>query len=129
LIVLDTHVLLWLALEPERLSSAAAEMIAAESERAISAITAHEVAYLVARGRVDLYRPVKAWLADVLGAFEMQALPATTAVALRAGSLDPVDFHGDPVDRLIYATAVEHDAQLVTADGRLRECDPARAVW
>jgi PIN domain nuclease of toxin-antitoxin system len=121
--------MLWLALEPEKLSAAATEKIGAESERAISAISAHEIAYLVARERVDLYRPVKIWLADVLGAFAMQALPATTAIALRAGSLDPLDFHGDPVDRLIYATAVEHDAQLVTADGRLREADPSRVLW
>jgi PIN domain nuclease of toxin-antitoxin system len=129
LIVLDTHTLLWLALEPERLSATAASVIDSESERAISAITVQEVAYLVARGRVDLYRPVRVWFGDVLSAFEAQALPATVAIALRAGSLDPGEFHGDPIDRLIYATAVEHDAHLVTADGRLRKLDPDRVVW
>jgi PIN domain nuclease of toxin-antitoxin system len=128
-IVLDTHTLIWVALEPERLSAAAVEAIDAEPQRAISAITAQEVAYLVARKRVDLYSPVRVWLGDVLGALEAQALPATTAIAIRAGSLDPTDFHGDPIDRLIYATAVEHDARLVTADERLREADPARVVW
>lgn len=129
MIVLDTHTLIWVALGPERLSTAAVEAIDAEPERAISAITAQEVAYQVARKRVDLYSPVRIWLGDVLGALEAKALPVTSAIALRAGSLDPADFHGDPFDRLIYATAVEHDAQLVTADKRLREADPARVVW
>ncbi len=129
MIVLDTHTLLWLALEPDRLSSTAADVIESESERAISAISVQEVAYLVARGRVELYRPVRVWFGDVLSAFEAQALAATTAIALRAGSLDPNEFHGDPIDRLIYATAVEHDAKLVSADERLRKLDPARVVW
>jgi PIN domain nuclease of toxin-antitoxin system len=59
----------------------------------------------------------------------IRALAPTVAISLRAGSLDPAEFHGDPTDRLIYATAVEHDANLVTADSRLREADPARTVW
>lgn len=129
MIVLDTHTLLWLALEPDRLSAPAADTIESESERAISAITVQEVAYLVARGRVELYRPVRVWFGDVLSAFEARALAATTAIALRAGSLDPSEFHGDPIDRLIYSTAVEHDAKLVSADERLRKLDPDRVVW
>jgi PIN domain nuclease of toxin-antitoxin system len=128
-IVLDTHALIWFALEPERLSAAATRAIDSASERAISAITAQEVAYQAARKRIDLYSPVRIWLGDVLGALEAQALPVTAAIALRAGSLDPADLHGDPFDRLIYATAVEHDAQLVTADKRLCEADPPRVIW
>lgn len=127
--MLDSHALLWLALAPARLSATAAKTIAGESERAISAITVQEVAYLHARGRVDLYKPVGSWFSDVLSAFEAVTLPATVAIALRAGSLDPGEFHGDPIDRLIYATAVEHDAQLISADDRLRRCDPSRVVW
>jgi PIN domain nuclease of toxin-antitoxin system len=129
LIVLDTHTLLWRALEPDRLSAVANEAIATADARAVSAITFQEVAYLVARSRVDLYRPVGAWFGDVLAALEAVALPATVPVALRAGSLHPKDFHGDPIDRLIYATAIEHDARLVTADERLRQFDPERTVW
>jgi PIN domain nuclease of toxin-antitoxin system len=129
LIVLDTHTLLWRMLEPDRLSAAATEAIAEPGPRCVSAITFQEVAYLVARRRVDLYKPVPAWFADALGAMQAVALPASVQIALRAGSLDPQDFHGDPIDRLIYATAVEHDARLVTADERLRRFDPQRTVW
>jgi PIN domain nuclease of toxin-antitoxin system len=129
LIVLDTHALLWLALAPERLSATAAETIAADTDRGISMITVQEIAYLVARGRVALFRPTKIWIGDALSAFQVRTLPITVAASLRAGSLDPEEFHGDPIDRLIYATAVENDAQLITADGRLRRSDPARTVW
>jgi PIN domain nuclease of toxin-antitoxin system len=128
-IVLDTHVLLWRTLEPGRVSRAAREAISAADSRAISAITFQEVAYLVARGRVDLYKPVGAWLGDALGSIEAVALPTSASIALAAGSLDPEGFHGDPMDRLIYATAVEHDAHLLTADERLRQFDPERTVW
>lgn len=129
MIVLDTHALLWRMLEPERVSVAAKEAISTADARAISAITFQEVAYLVARGRVDLYKPVGQWLGDALGSIEAVALPASASIALSAGSLDPQGFHGDPMDRLIYATAVEHDARLVTADERLRRFDPERTVW
>jgi PIN domain nuclease of toxin-antitoxin system len=129
LTVLDTHVLVWLAGSPERLSARARSVIAADSELAISMASVQEIAYLVVRGRLTMDRPVGAWIRDALAVHEVRALPSTVAASLRAGSLDPDEFHGDPVDRLIYATAIEHDAQLVTADERLRKSDPARTVW
>jgi PIN domain nuclease of toxin-antitoxin system len=74
-------------------------------------------------------RPVARWIGDVMGILQVRALPATASTSIRAGSLDPQSFHGDPIDRLIYVTAVENDARLVTADDRLREFDPERTVW
>jgi PIN domain nuclease of toxin-antitoxin system len=88
-----------------------------------------EIAYLVARRRLSMDRPVGTWMRDALAVHEVRPLPTTVSASLRAGSLDPDEFHGDPVDRLIYATAVEHDALLITADERLRGSDPARTVW
>jgi PIN domain nuclease of toxin-antitoxin system len=128
-ILLDTHVLVWLAGSRERRSAAAAEALDADGEWAISVVSAQEIAYLAVRGRLQADRPIATWIADALRVHEIQALPPTVSAALRAGSLDPAEFHGDPVDRLIYATAVEHDARLVSADQRLRQVDPARVVW
>jgi PIN domain nuclease of toxin-antitoxin system len=128
-IVLDTHVLLWRALEPDRVSEEAKEAILLEESRAVSTVTFQEVAYLVARGRVELDKPPGRWLGDALGAIEGVAISPSTSIALRAGSLNPRSFRGDPMDRLIYATALEHDARLVTADERLRQFDPERTVW
>lgn len=124
MIVLDTHVLVWLASAPERLSSRAEQLIASEDERAICTITVQEIAYLVARGRIALDRPVSRWIADAMTAHEVRALAPGVSTALLAGSLP-----GDPADRLIYATAVEKRTQLVSADERLSELDPGRVVW
>jgi PIN domain nuclease of toxin-antitoxin system len=128
-ILLDTHVLVWLAGPRERLSAAALEAIESDRERAVSMASVQEVAYLAARGRLEMDRPVPTWIADVLNVHEARALAPTISTALRAGSLDPGEFHGDPFDRLIYATAVEHDAKLVSADERLRQLDAGRVVW
>lgn len=129
MILLDTHVLVWLAGARERLSAAAEKAIGSGHELAISIASVQEIAYLVARGRLAMDRPVETWVGDALNVHGVRALAPTVSAALRAGSLDPVEFHGDPVDRLIYATAVEHDAKLISADGRLRRSDPVRVVW
>jgi PIN domain nuclease of toxin-antitoxin system len=129
LTLLDTHVLVWLVGGRERLSEPAQEAIAKGSELAVSVASVQEIAYLVARGRLVLDRPIEAWVRDSLNVHGIRAFAPTVAISLRAGSLDPAEFHGDPTDRLIYATAVEHDMELVTADSRLREADPARTVW
>jgi PIN domain nuclease of toxin-antitoxin system len=129
LILLDTHVLIWLAAMRKRLSIAALEAIDSGSELAISHVSAQEIAYLVVRGRLEVDRPLDRWLRDALSVEEVRAVAPTVSASLRAGSLDPQEFHGDPIDRLIYATAVEHDAQLVTADERLHRFDPERTVW
>jgi PIN domain nuclease of toxin-antitoxin system len=127
--LLDTHVLVWLAGARRQLSTAASEAIDGEQDLAVSMASIQEIAYLVARGRLTMNRPVEVWIGDALNVHEIRALAPTVSVALRAGSLDPEAFHGDPVDRLIYATAVEHDAQLVSADERLRRFEPARVIW
>jgi PIN domain nuclease of toxin-antitoxin system len=129
LILLDTHVLIWLAGARERLSRPALEAVEADLERAICVVSLQEIAYLVVRGRLGMDRPIDTWVADALGVLGVRALPPTVSSSLRAGRLDPAEFHGDPIDRLIYATALEHDARLVTADERLRAFDPERTLW
>lgn len=129
MIVLDTHAFVWMVDGGERLSPAARRAIAADAEPALSMASIQEIAYLQARGRLALDRPLERWIGDALNVHRVRPLAPTVAIALRAGQLDPAEFHGDPADRLIYATAVEHDARLVTADQRLRDADPARTVW
>lgn len=129
MIVLDTHVLVWLAAERERLTAPALDALESELDLAFALASVQEIAYLAVRGRLDMDRPVAKWVSDALGILGARALSPTVSTSIRAGSLDPHDFHGDPMDRLIYATAVEHDARLVTADERLRQFDPERTVW
>ena len=129
MIVLDTHALLWLAAEPARLSAPAREAIEHDHERAISVVSAQEISYLAMRGRIGFDRAVGRWIRDALDRFGIQAIDVDLAIAVRAGALDSDGFPGDPADRAIYATAVQHDARLVSADERLRDVDPPRVIW
>lgn len=128
MILLDTHAFLWLADGSDRLSEPARAAIAEDAEPAISAISAYEIAYLALRGRLELDRPVGAWVGDALSAHGVRALPLTVAIALRAGSLERA-FPGDPADRIIYATARERGVRLVSRDTKIAGFDPARVLW
>jgi PIN domain nuclease of toxin-antitoxin system len=129
LILLDTHVLIWLVGERERLGPPVLKAVESEPELAICLVSLQEIAYLSVCGRLTMDRPIDTWVGDALNAHGVRALAPTVSSSLRAGRLDPNRFHGDPIDRLIYATAVEHDARLVTADERLHTFDPERTVW
>ena len=117
-VVLDSHVVHWWSAEPDRISPAAADAIAAADELAVADISWFELAWLADHDRITLSVPVDAWLRGL--ADQLQTIPITPSIASRAVSL-PSSFPGDPADRLIYATAVERGWKLVTKDRRLRE--------
>lgn len=117
MVVLDTHVLHWWSAEPERLSSKAADALGDADELAVAAITWFELAWLARRERIAVAVPIRSWL-DRL-AQGVRTIGLTPAVAATAAAL-PSSFPGDPADRLIFATAVEHGARLVTKDKRIR---------
>ena len=129
MIVLDTHAFVWLADGSDRLSEPARKAIAEDAAPAISTISVQEIAYLALRDRLELDRPVGAWVGDALKAYEVRALPLTVSIAVRAGSLNPTEFPGDPADRIIYAAALEHGARLVSRDANIAAFDPARVLW
>jgi PIN domain nuclease of toxin-antitoxin system len=85
---------------------------------AVAAISWFELAWLARHERIVLAIPIRSWLERLAG--HVRTLPLTPAVAEAAVSL-PSSFAGDPADRLIYATAIEHGAQLVTKDRKLRD--------
>lgn len=124
-LLLDTHVVQWLTAEPERLSATAAEAIDTADELAVAAITWYELAWLARHGRITVTIPVRTWLAE-LGR-SLRTLGITPGIAETAVAL-PDSFPGDPADRLIYATAVEHGLRLVTKDRRLRSHRHPRPV-
>lgn len=125
-VLLDTHVVQWWSAEPERLSEGAASLVTEADELAVAAISWWELAWLARNGRIHVGIPVRSWLEQL--AAQVRTLAITPAIAEAAVAL-PATFPGDPADRLIYATAVEHGLPLVTKDARLREQGPAVAVW
>ena len=118
MILLDTHVMLWLRLGLPRLGPDARSEIdraTRASQVCVSAVSFWEVALLKARQRIHFPEDVGLWRREQLeqGAIE---LPLDGSIAIRAATLP--DFHADPADRLIVATALEGH-RLVTADRRI----------
>jgi len=128
-ILLDTHAWLWWLAAPDRLSARAREEIAGAARLGVSTLSAWEIATLHRRGRISLDRDVKLWVREALAEPRVVALAPSADIAIAAASLDPDAFPGDPIDRLIYATARDVDAVLVTRDGALRAFDPQTTLW
>lgn len=116
-VLLDSHVVHWWSAEPERLSGPATRAIEGADELAVASISWFELAWLAQHERIVLSVPLRAWLDGL--AQQIRTVGTSPAVAATAVSL-PTSFPGDPADRLIYATAVEHGWSLVTKDQRLR---------
>ena len=125
-VLLDTHVVQWWSAEPDRLSSRASTLLNDATELVVAAITWYELAWLARHERIAVRIPIRSWLEQL--AAGMRTLTITPAIAETAVSL-PDSFPGDPADRLIYATAVEHGLTLVSKDNRLRRHSASLAVW
>ncbi|CAN5508133.1 type II toxin-antitoxin system VapC family toxin [soil metagenome] len=129
MIVLDTHAWVWLVIEPNRLGRAAKREIERAERIIVSAMSCFEVARLVSRRRLWLDRSPGAWIARASVETNAKHEPVSSEIAVRAAELDQTNFPGDPGDRIIYATAVQHRAKLITRDAAISRFDPERAVW
>ncbi len=129
MILLDTHIVIWLAGEEARISKAAAFAIA-DARRgdglAISGITLLELAMLSSKGRIQLNDGVEAFMNSLESRFAV--LPITGLICIQAFDL-PANYPNDPLDRVIGATALVHDLNLITADGAIRKSRAVRTIW
>jgi PIN domain nuclease of toxin-antitoxin system len=116
-VLLDTHAIHWWSAEPTRIGRDAAKALSEAEELAVAAISWFELAWLAKHERIALTIPVRSWLEQL--AAQVRTVGITPAIADTAVSL-PASFPGDPADRLIYATAIEHGWRLVTKDRKLR---------
>ena len=124
-VVLDSHVLHWWSAEPHRVSKAATRAIATADELAVADITWFELGWLAEHELIRLTIPIGSWLRQL--ATQVRTVAITPDIAATAVGL-PSSFSGDPADRLIYATALEAGARLVTKDRRLRDHRHPRPV-
>jgi PIN domain nuclease of toxin-antitoxin system len=128
-IFLDTHVLIWMASDPKRLSKKAREAIRAAREKTgvgIAAITLWELAWLAENDRIQVTGSVESFVRET--AARVMVEPITPEIAAFAVQL-PSSFPKDPADRLIAATAMVEGAPLVTADERIRQAKVVRTIW
>ncbi len=129
MILLDTHVLIWLASEPAKLSRTAGEAIRAASQNggiAISAITLWELAWLATHGRLDITGTVDAFVEEVSSRAAIR--PITVKVAVLSNQL-PATNSSDPCDRLIGATALVEGIALITKNRTIRNCKQIKTIW
>lgn len=119
MLLLDTHVLVWLDEGSLRLGAVALQAIdraLAEGQLGVASISFWEIGMLVEKGRLDIRMELDVWRLELLRN-GLREIPLSGSIALRAGRLQ--DFHGDPADRMIVATALEHSSTLLTADRKI----------
>jgi len=128
-ILLDTHVLIWLASDPSKLSKKAADAIRSSIKQggiAISAITLWELAWLATHGHLSFGGTVEDFVEKITSRTAIRAI--TVKVAVLANQL-PTNYSGDPCDRLIGATALSEGLPLVTKDRNIRGCRQLQTIW
>jgi len=123
-LLLDTHIWLWFALaNRDRLKPAAIQAIQEAARRGylrVSIITIWEIGLLESKGRVHLGLALDDWIERALALPGLSLAPLNAKMALDCNRL-PGEFHADPADRIIVATARRLDATLMTADRKIIE--------
>jgi PIN domain nuclease of toxin-antitoxin system len=119
-ILLDTHIWVWWVHDDASLSSAHRDVLSAHEETGfgVSVISCWEVAKLVERKRLVLPCPVEDWIQQALAYPGVQLLNLTPEIAVESTRL-PGEFHRDPADQIIVATARLFARPLITADEKI----------
>lgn len=133
MIVLDTHVLLWWQADGSRLAARAHRAVDTADTILVSPISFWEVGVLEQKGRIRLDRDPFVWVQDILASGRLEVAALAPSAAMLAGRLPGQGFAGDAADAIIYATAAQAHAPLVTKDQRIRlfaaERRDLRTIW
>lgn len=131
MIVLDTHTLVWWVNGDECLSAKAKTAIESELDEGqivVSAISAWEIAMLVEREKLVLSMDVGSWLATVAEIEAVHFWPVDVEIGVKSVDL-PGEFHKDPADRMIVATARKLAVPLVTKDEKIQAYAHVKTIW
>ena len=130
MILLDTHVVLWLAFEDAKISRKARAAIEEARKSgegvAISDISLLEIASLERKNRITLGSTLEAFLIEIESRFVV--FPISARVCVRAMRF-PAAYPNDPADRVIGATALINGISLVTADEGIRRSRVVPIIW
>ena len=130
MILVDTHVVVWLAFDQNEISTKARTAIDDERKNrdglAISDITLFELAILESKRRIRLDVSLESFLQEVESRFAV--LPISARACARAMTL-PATYPKDPADRIIGATALVEGLFLLTADRGIRRSKAVRTIW
>jgi len=128
-LLLDSHVVVWIVADSRRLSRPAASAIRRARQDgglAVSAITMWELAWLLTRRRIQAYGTIEVSVRLLLEGLTI--LPITPEIAALAAQF-PDDYPRDPADRIIGATARAEGLTLVTRDENIRRSPLLKTVW
>lgn len=131
MIAVDTHILIWDALAPERLSSPATAALAAANQGdglLLADICLWEIAMLVQKGRIQVGIDCQSFLNLIVQANLIHVRTITPQIAALSTQL-PSAINADPADRLIVATALAEGVSLITADRNLRTAEWVTTIW
>ena len=129
-ILVDTHVVVWLAFDQHRISGKARAAIDDARKKgqglAISDVTLLELATLQSKGRIRLDITLESFLQEVESRFVV--LPISARACARTMAL-PATYPKDPADRIIGATALVEGMSLLTADREIRKSKAVQTIW
>jgi PIN domain nuclease of toxin-antitoxin system len=129
MILLDTHIWVWWVHDDARLTKAQREIIHTNetAEIGISSISLWEIAKLVERKRLELPFPLSEWFEQALSYPGIRILNLTPDIAIESTHL-PGEFHQDPADQIIVATARVNNCALVTSDQKITHYSHVRTI-
>lgn len=128
MIVLDTHILIWMDQDTEDLGTTAQSKISkahSEEQLFVSTISFWEIGMLIEKGRLKFTQDLSSWRVEMLSA-GLNEVPVDGSVAIHAAELKK--FHGDPADRIIVATSKLLGAQLATADKKILDYRSVKTI-
>jgi len=127
-LILDTHIILWSAAEPQRLSPKITEALENQSnELWFSPVSVWEILMLAEKGRISLGSNVVKTVREIFNKIPLREATLNQEVAIQSRLVNLP--HQDPADRFLAATAVVYDLTLVTADTRIINADAVPVLF
>jgi PIN domain nuclease of toxin-antitoxin system len=130
MILLDTHTWIWTHSATKLLSDNVKKLIkkTLTDQRAIASISIWEFAMMVVKGRINVKIDPKLWLDNAIKNSGLKVIKLSPEIALESCNL-PGDFHKDPADQIIVATARIHNLTLLTKDRKILSYRHVNALW
>jgi len=130
MILLDTHTWIWSHSATKLLSDTVKKLIkkTITDQRAIASISIWEFAMMVVKGRINVKIDPKLWLDNAIKNTGLKVIELSPEIALESCNL-PGDFHKDPADQIIVATARINNLTLLTKDRKILDYRHVNALW
>lgn len=126
--LLDTCSLLWLVAKDDHLTEISKDAIRNNQEGLyVSAISFFEIGVKVNKKLLQLPLEPKEWFENVLRLHHLTELPITSSIALLSTQLPEI--HRDPADRMIIATAMQHNLTIITPDKHIHAYPSVKCLW